>query len=274
MNEAFRRLRAIIVDDEENGRMNLLQMLEVHCPEIEVVGMAESAEDARLLVVAQRPDVVFLDIAMPEESGFDFLESYAEREFSVVFVTAYNQHALQAIKNSAVDYLLKPIAPHELRQTVLKLLRLHSDDRVAEERSSRDTTEQFRLLMDNLRSGGKHQRILVPQTRGFRIIEVADILYLQAERNYTCIFLENGDEIIATTSLKEFDDNLSTEMFCRIHKSNLVNMNHVLEFHNHNGGYVVLRNKQKLPVSFRRTKHFVERIQSFVHGGDGAEACD
>ncbi len=259
------KLHAIIVDDEENGRQNLQHLLMEHCPEIKVLGLADSAEEARRLVAQLNPDVVFLDIAMPKQNGFDFLDSYDERPFAVVFVTAYNQHALRAIKTSAVDYILKPIDVHELRAAVAKLVDLRETVPATADDPPWASGKHLQILLENLRSGGKFQRIILQRIRGFKVVEVNDIVYIRADSNYASVVLTNGETILATSTLKEFEEMLNSDMFCRIHKSCIVSLLQVNEYNTDSGGFIVLHNKERLQVSVRRAKTFVDKMQAFVN---------
>ncbi len=257
------RLRSIIVDDEEKGRENLRTLLSDHCPEIEVVGVADSVQEARDLVERLTPTVVFLDINMPIENGFDFLEYFSDRRFSVVFVTAYDQYAVKAIKASAVDYILKPIDLLDLRQAVDKLLTIHNEE-PAQKAGPTLARAQVDLLLENLQTPGAFERIILHLPRGIKIVKVSDIVYLKAESNYSNVVLQNGKTVMVSGTLKDYEEILSEDMFFRIHKSYVVNLLHVEEFHHTKNGSVLLSNGARLQVSARRVKDLMTRLQVFV----------
>ncbi len=260
-------LRALVVDDEKKGRENLRTLLRDHCPELQVVGSADSAATARTLVEQLAPDVVFLDINMPKQSGFDFLDCFSERPFDVVFVTAYSQHAVKAIKASAVDYILKPIDLMDLRRAIEKLVDLRRQGQAAQEHYRHD---QMQILMENLRSGGSFHRVILHRARGFRIVQVKDILYLKADSNYTTVHLAGGESLIVTGTLKEYEEILPHDSFCRIHKSSLINLLHISEFDSHHGGSAIMSDGSKLPISTRRVKDFLQHVKEFVANANTA----
>lgn len=256
-------LRALIVDDETLGRQTLKEFLLRYCPgEVEVVGMAASAEEARWGVNQHEPDVVFLDVEMPRENGFDFLRSIPDREFAVVFVTAYDHYALRAIRASATDYLLKPIDVDELQDAVRKL----SEMRRA--RNARETSYNTRLnavLENTSNNRQKLARLIVPSLHGFSVVAVDDILHCKAENNYTSIHLRTGEQVLACKPLKEYDELLEGSEFFRVHKSFLVNLQHVRGFLRSDlgGGTVMLTGGVSVEVSRRRKDQLVQKLQEF-----------
>lgn len=260
-------LRSIIVDDEERGRDNLKYLISQYCPELEVVATAASAEEAREFVSSLKPDVVFLDIEMPEKNGFDFLDFYNQRPFAVIFVTAFGKHALRAIKASAVDYILKPIAVSDLKEAVRKLLESRKNEQLQDIISSVNIS-QTQVLLENLRKGHSFERIMLTKPRGFKIVHVNDILYLKSEGVYTLVHLVEGETCSECHTLKEYESMLDPEVFYRIHKSYLLNLYHVSEFeYSNTGGIVTLTNGEKLKVSARRVSQFTRYLQEFTGFG-------
>ncbi|MCE7935946.1 MAG: DNA-binding response regulator [Chlorobi bacterium CHB2] len=256
-------LRALIVDDETLGRETLKQFLGRYCPEeIQVVAMAASAEEARWGVSQHEPDVVFLDVEMPRENGFDFLRSVPEREFAVVFVTAYDHYALRAIRASATDYLLKPIDIDELQEAVRKLVELQRA------RAARQAgyNARLRAVLENTSDNRqKLTRLIVPSLHGFSVIAVDDILHCKAENNYTSIHLRTGENVLACKPLKEYDELLDGSEFFRVHKSFLVNLQHVRGFVRSDlgGGTVMLTGGISVEVSRRRKDQLIQKLQEF-----------
>lgn len=237
-------LNAIIVEDEANSREILTNYLAKYCPKVTLKGEAASIEEAKKLMSTHKLDLVFLDVEMPFGTGFDLLDQLPDRTFETVFVTAYNQYAVDALNNHAAYYLMKPINIDELIKSV---------DYVTEIRKKEDALED-RLLTPNLNKvDGK---ITLPQQDGFQILNVADILYCKADDNYTEIYLENK-KILVSKTLKYFEEALSKFAFARIHKSYLVNVNEVVKYRKGKGGSVVVSNGKELLVSASKKKDFL-----------------
>jgi two-component system LytT family response regulator len=238
-------LNVIIVDDELHGRENLHSLLKSYCPEINVIGKAASAPEAKKLIYELNPDVVFLDINMPQIDGFEFLESLAEKNFLTVFVTAHSGFGIQAVKADAVDYLLKPIDIIELQKTVKKLLTL--SEKKLTVKKTHDTKN----------------KILVSHSDGTSLIEYEEILRFEGKDNYTIIHLYNKKSLVVAKTLKTFESSIPFDIFFRIHKSEIINLNYVIAFTTHDGGYVTMKGGEKLAISRRRHNHFEEAIKKF-----------
>ena len=234
-------LNAIIVEDEANSREILTNYLAKYCPAVTLKGEAASIEEAKKLIQKHTLDLVFLDVEMPFGTGFDLLDQLPDRTFETVFVTAYNQYAIDALNNHAAYYLMKPINIDELIKAV---------DYVAEIRKKEDALED-RVLTPNLNK--VEGKITLPQQDGFQILNVADILYCKADDNYTEIYLENK-KILVSKTLKYFEEALSKFAFARIHKSYLVNVNEVVKYRKGKGGSVVVSNGKELLVSASKKK--------------------
>lgn len=234
-------LNAIIVEDEANSREILTNYLAKYCPTVTLKGEAASIEEAKKLIQKHTLDLVFLDVEMPFGTGFDLLDQLPDRTFETVFVTAYNQYAIDALNNHAAYYLMKPINIDELIKAV---------DYVAEIRKKEDALED-RVLTPNLNK--VEGKITLPQQDGFQILNVADILYCKADDNYTEIYLENK-KILVSKTLKYFEEALSKFAFARIHKSYLVNVNEVVKYRKGKGGSVVVSNGKELLVSASKKK--------------------
>ena len=211
------KLKAIIVEDEANSREILKNYLAKYCTNVTVVGEAESIEEAKNLICKHTLDLVFLDVEMPFGNGFDLLDQMPDRTFETVFVTAYNQYAIDALNNHAAYYLMKPINIDELIKAVAY---------VTEIRKKEDALVDRVLIPKLNKVEGK---ITLPQQDGFQILNVADILYCKADDNYTEIYLENK-KILVSKTLKYFEEALSEFAFARIHKSYVVNVNEVVKY--------------------------------------------
>ncbi len=240
------RLNAIIVDDELYGRENLRKIIETYCPEIEVVECADSVVGAKKLVSAHTPDVVFLDISMPVLDGFDFLDDYDDPDFMVVFVSAHEEYGIKAVKAGAADYLLKPVNIKELKQTVKKLLALQSK------------RKKEKVLV-------RAEKLVLPAAHGFDVLALDDIVRLEAEGSYTKVFIKGGKSVVISRTLKDFEEAVPKEKFCRIHKSHLVNLNYVKEYSNVGGCFVTMADGNRVEVSRRKAPEFVQKIRTVLN---------
>jgi two-component system LytT family response regulator len=213
-------IKALIVDDEVKARNVLLHYISHFISEISEVRQADSADAADDVLQHFRPDIVFLDVEMPHRNGFDFLADRRDTSFDVVFTTAFNHYAIQAIRFSALDYLLKPVDPDELKAAVLRHL------------ERRETPQDNRDLLENLVDNISKKdvsafQIAVPATDGIHFFKVEDILRLEADRSYTHIHLKGKKPFIASRTLRHFEEMLEEFRFVRTHKSHLVNADHI-----------------------------------------------
>ena len=233
------------------------------CPEIQVCGSAASAVEGRELLKTNEVDFIFLDISMPKEDGFAFLRSIPKEEYGIIFVTAYQEYALRALKASAIDYLLKPVNALELREAVSKAVQYHEL-----RQSKADVRKIYHESLDNLheqiQSGDKPiSKITVTEQFGFRMVNVGDLMYLQADSNYTILHLSGLDKIVATRSLGEFEKILEQPAFFRIHKSTIINMNYLQAYSSYEGNFAELNDGTKLSISRRKLNDFREAVRHF-----------
>ena len=249
-------LKALIVDDEFNARNNLKILIDEFCPELKIIGLVESAAEARIIIEKEKPDLVFLDIAMPKEDGFSLLKSYENRDFSVVFTTAYNEYAVKAFKENAIDYLEKPISIDDLQKAVQKVLKVHGSN---EQKTPAELSELVDEAMED-----KNDRISVPTRDGYIIIRNTDIIHLEASDNYTMIYLIDGSRHLSSKNIKVYEENLNQEVFFRTHKSHIINVEHHLkEFSRSEGNMAVLTNGINVPIARRKMSNFLSRINTF-----------
>ncbi|MCG8329315.1 MAG: LytTR family DNA-binding domain-containing protein [Chitinophagales bacterium] len=244
-------MKAIIIEDEKNIRQGLIKMLAVFCPDVDVIEEAGSVQEAIRLSTLNACDLVFLDIELPDGSGFDFLRKTLNRQFQIIFVTAYNQYAIDAFRLSAADYLLKPINPEHLIEAVKKAALLSA-------KTINDTS--LSLLLHN--SFEKEKKILLKDVDNIYIIKIKDILHCKADGGYTHFYMIDGQEIITSFNLKEYEKALSRWGFIRCHHSHLVNFNHILRFSRTDGGTLILTNEIEIPVSHRKKEHLLQTIQA------------
>lgn len=249
-------INAIIVDDEEFARENLRMFVEDFCPEVNVMAMAPDAFSASQLIDEKKPDLVFLDIMMPGDDGFSLLSRFKERDFSVIFTTAHNEHALRAIKEDAIDYLEKPINIEELQTAVKKassMIELRKGANLSDERLSR--------LLENLSQHNTVEKTAIPTRDGYAIVKNADIIHLEANESYTNIYLTGNRKYLSSKTIKVYEDKLSEGMFFRTHKSHIINITHHLkEFSRTAGNYAVMSNDAEIPISRRKLPTFLSRI--------------
>lgn len=244
-------LTCILVDDERAARNELEALLLDHCPEVNVVGQASNVSDARKQINELSPDLVFLDVKMPGERGFDLLEEPLPSKTAVVLVTAYDQFAVEAFRKAAVHYLIKPCEPEELRMAV---------DRAAA--SLGDTAQQPAVPSDILEHAEPQaeDRIVIAHRSGFKLLKTEDILYLESARNYTTIHLVDGTKQVSSKNLGFYEKQLPASRFFRIHRSYLINLDHLEGYDSNRSSFVELRGGHKLEISKRRLSIFMQRF--------------
>jgi len=239
-------IKGIIVDDELSGRENLKTLIENYCTEIEIIGTASSSVEAKQMLEYLTPDVIFLDINMPVLDGFDFLENIDCSKFKIVFVTAHTEYAIKAIKAKAVDYLLKPINIKELQQSVKRLM------------NCSDLQPN-----DNLVSSKQTDKLVLPFSYGFKVMNTDEIIRLEAEDCYTHIVSTNEKKLTVSKTLRDFEDRLPGKYFFRIHKSYLINFNHIKDYSKLDGGFITMSDGAKIQISRRKGSDFVENYKVF-----------
>lgn len=249
-------LKALLVDDEINNLTSLEFLLHHDCEGITVAGKALSARQARDWLQSHHADVVFLDINMPGEDGFQLLSSLASQNFKVVFVTAYNEYALQAIKASAVDYILKPVNINELQKAVEKVKRSLNNP-VASEQNQ----QLLQHLLETVTKKAPPKKVALPQLGSISFIEVDDIVSLQADSNYTIIHMKDMQKLVISKTLKDFEDLLDEGQFARIHKSYIVNLKYIKEYSTIDGGIVKMSDGNQWSISRRQLDMFLEKMK-------------
>lgn len=229
-------LTAFIVDDEANSRAILNNYIKKYCPSVSILGEAASVQETLELLQKQTPDLIFLDVEMPYGNAFDFIEQVPDRTFEIVFVTAYDHYAVEALNAQATYYLLKPIAIDNLIKAV---------DHVSHIKE-REKQLQDAILVPKI--DAVNGKITIPQQDGFEVLEIENILYCEADDNYTKIYLEKGQKLVSKT-LKYFEEQLSVNGFARIHKSYLVNVNKIVRYRKGKGGSIEITSGKELAVS-------------------------
>jgi len=247
-------MKSIIVDDEARSRRLLHALCEEYCDGLEIIGLADSVSEAKKLIAQEMPDLVFLDIRMPVESGFELLNFYNnDFSFEVIFTTAYDEYAVEAFQFSAIDYLLKPIEIDELVKAV---------EYVKELRNYSPQPEKFEFLQELL-AAQKIEKIGLTTTDGFTFVHHKDIIRCEAESNYTTVILMDGTSHLITKTLGHFEKLLMEKDFFRIHKSHLVNLNTVRKFiKSKKGGLVETVDGMQIEVSSRKREELLERLSN------------
>jgi two-component system, LytTR family, response regulator len=246
-------LKAVIIDDEPNAREKLQLLLERYCTDVSIMGSAKDVEEGLAAIRLHAPDLVFLDIEMPVWTGFDLLKELEQIDFGIIFTTAHDHYAIKAIKFSALDYLLKPIDLDQLKEAVQK---------AAERKAEKNSVVQYRILTENLeKQHAPMEQLAVPAQTGMIFIRTGDIVYCEADSNYTKIFLQNGQKIVSSRTLKEYEELLADNGFIRIHHSHLINKNHVREYIKGEGGQVIMKDGMALTVSRRKKEEVIAKLK-------------
>jgi len=244
--------KALIIDDVDNSRLTLAQDLEKYCPQIRIIGEADSVKSAIAAISEKKPDVIFLDIQLGDGLGFEILEKLGNFDFQIIFTTALDAYGIKAIKFSALDYLLKPIDPDELVAAVNKLEKKNKTNSIK---------DSINLLLDNIRDihpGNK--RIALNSADKVHMVYVNDIIRCESDGSYTIFHLKNKEQIVVTRNLKEYENMLEDYSFVRVHHSHLINFSYLKEYVKKDGGYAVMTDNSQVPVSFRKKNNLMDMI--------------
>ena len=244
-------IRTLIIDDEQHNRQLISDLLQQHFPHISVIGQADGVKTGLKSIRELAPDLVLLDIRMEDGDAFDLLSHIGNIHFKVIFITAYEEYALKAIKFSALDYLLKPVSLIELKLAIDK----------AEKQIMKDLSVQLSELSNNLQPN-QSKRIVLRTAEKLQLIPVKAIIRCEAERNYSMFFLVNGKKIIVSSPMKDFEDMLSEQGFFRVHKSHLVNLSFVESYVKADGGHIVLTDGTELPVAMRKKNQLMDLFEN------------
>jgi len=244
-------MKAIIIDDELSGREVLKKLIEKSCPAVQVINAVNSIEKGLASIREDEPDLVFLDIQMPNGSGFDLLNQLEKISFQIIFVTAHDNYAIRAFKYAAVDYLLKPIKVAELIDAVNK---------ASERIGSNHKNEHVNFLLNKINPAKKtflNNKILLPTMGGYHIIDIPEIAYCKSDSNYTHFHFTDGSNILVSKTLKEFEPILLENHFFRIHRSAIINLNCIAKYNKGKGGEVVMKDGAILEVSREKKEEFL-----------------
>jgi len=250
------KIRTILIDDEPRGLTSLQKLLQMNCEEVDVVSCCNNAAEATEHIAKLHPQLVFLDIAMPETNGFELLRTLPVIDFEIIFVTAHNNYMTQAFHFSAVDYLLKPVEDNLLTEAVKR-----AGKRIEEKTGS----QQIETFLHNIQNRNIPQKIklCIPSLRGFQVVEINEIIYCEASSNYTNFHFTDRAVICASKPIHEFESLLEDSGFLRIHKSFVVNLEHVKEYIRGEGGTIILSNGHDVEVSRRKKEKFINSMKEF-----------
>lgn len=244
-------IKAIIIDDMEQARITLKKDLQAYAPEVEVIAEAGGVVEGARVLKTVKPDILFLDIQMQDGSGFDLLDILKEINFKIIFITASDAHAIKAFRYAAIDYLLKPVDPDELKEALKKF----GSEKMNE-------AEKYKLLNDTLKSRQKtHEKLALHTQDKIHIVNISDIMRCESNVNYTEFYFTNAKKLLVTKTLKDFEDLLGDQGFYRVHQSHLINTRYVKEFVKTDGGYLIMNDGCSVPVSTRKRPDVIKMLE-------------
>ena len=241
-------IRSVVIDDEVQSRNTLKEYVHEYCPEVDLLAEAGSVAKGVETIKKYNPDLVFLDVELPDGTGFDILGKINDISFKVIFISAYDRYAVRAFKFSAVDYLLKPFQPEDLVQAVSKTRLIHE---IVE------LKKRIEVLLLNRNS---LKKIALPVVDGLEFVNIEDIVRCEADRNYTLMIMNNGKRFLTSKTLREYEEMLSPLNFCRVHHSHMINMSFIKKYVKGEGGTVIMEDNSEIEVARRRKEHFLSRF--------------
>ncbi len=243
-------IKTIVIDDEENGKQVLIDKIKIYCPDLEIIGEASNGLEGLALAHRLKPQLVFLDVEMPKMNGFEMLKQWHDRSAQIVFTTAYDQYAIKAIKNAAIDYLLKPIDIDELILAVNKVKKIISHQ------SSSD--------INPVSHKNQNTKIAISSETGLLFVNIADIIRLEASGNYTRIILKDKSVILASKTLKDFEDILTSYSFFRCHHAHIINSEYISKYIKADGGTLVMKDGTNIDISRRKKQEFLDSLLKMI----------
>jgi len=233
------KIKAVIVDDEQIAREVLRSYLTKYCPQVEILGEAKNIKEAEPLIRSMQPQLVFLDVEMPFGNAFDVLEATSDCQYETIFITAFSDYSLQALNMSASYYILKPIDIQELIKAVAK---------IQEQIEKKESFNRNEILLQNIKQNHVQQQLIIPTLQGFEVVKLDQMVHLEADGNFTQIYLKDGSKKMVCRFLKHFEDILSSP-FIRIHRSHIINTDFMVSYQKGGGGVVTLINKKEIDVA-------------------------
>lgn len=246
------KLNTIIIDDERNSLEALETMVKLYCHDVHIMDTCRTADDALVSISKNSPDLLLLDIEMPGKSGFDLIDELPDKSIGIIFVTAYDQYAIDALRVSAMDYLLKPVDEMELVRAI---------SRVKVKLAQSQSASTMEVLLTNLKSQHhSFQKLAIPTMEGLDFLSIKDILYCEAEGNYTHIYMRDGEKHLVSKTLRDVSELLSGSLFTRVHQSYLINLEYVSKYIRGAGGQVIMADQKSIPVSRARKEELLSLI--------------
>ena len=245
-------IKTVLVDDDRSSILTLQTLLGASFPQIKIVGTASLVNEAIPLINETEPDLVFLDINMPDGEGFDVIEKVTYKDFQVIFITAFDKYAVRAFEFSALHYLVKPVT-HEMLDSAVERYK---------EAKVEDIDNRLTVLRDTLRS--KNEKIIIPSTDGLNIVKLSDIVRLEANDVYTIFYMTNGQRFIASKPLNNYEKILEDLPFSRVHSKNLINLMYVKRYIKGKGGSVILEDNTEVEVSVRKKSDFLDKLKNYA----------
>lgn len=246
------QIRTILVDDEINSNVIMKHLLEKNAPDIEIVGVANNVKSAVEIIDEKKPDLIFLDISMPDGDGFEVIEKTEYKDFQVIFVTAYDQYAIKAFEVSALHYLLKPVVEEDL---IAAIERFQTNEQT-------QPAEQYKVLTQVLNS--QLQRLILPTSTGIHIVDIDEIIRCESNNNYTTFFLTDNSKVIVSKSIHLYEDVLNTIHFCRIHNKHIINLKYVKKYVKGRGGKIYMSDGTQLDVSDGRKADLLYKLNQIA----------
>ncbi len=244
-------MKTVIIDDQAATRSKLKKLLAVHAPQLELIGEAESVATGNILLQQVEPELLLLDVEMGDGTGFDLLAQLSEINFKVVFITAHDGFAIRAFKYSAIDYILKPVDPEDLKRAI---------ERAQANQTPKSSSKNIEVLLSNQQQA--EQKLLLNDADNVYLVNQNDVVRLESESNYTRFYLTNGQVVLIARTLKEFAEVLVAPLFFRPHRSHLINLNHFGRLDKKNGGTIYMRDGSSLPVATRKKEQLIEALRS------------
>ncbi len=246
-------LNILIIDDEAGSRQVIADIVNLQCPDAKVVGFSEDVKSGIAAIEKYKPDVLLLDINLPDGTGFDLLTGIQTDlyNFHVIFVTAHEQYAIKAIKFSAIDYVLKPVNPNELLKALEKCKTLYKDE----------LKDKIETYSNNFIRQESTKKLVLKTMDNMQVVEINNIIRCESDNTYSTFYTTDNRKIVVSQSIKEYEKMLTEFGFFRIHKSHLINLNHVVSFEKGDGGSVIMKDKSSIPVSFRKKDDFINILK-------------
>ncbi|MDX9697286.1 MAG: LytTR family DNA-binding domain-containing protein [Bacteroidales bacterium] len=246
-------IRTLIVEDEHLIQETIAEIIQNHCEDIELIGLCGDVASATIMIKKTKPDLVLFDVDLPDGTSFDILEQLDLVDFKIIFITAFEEYALKAIKLSALDYLVKPIDPKELIEAINK-----AKDTI--QKSNNDL--KLNALLANIKSiSEKSKKIVLKTAESIYLIDIQDIVRCESDGAYTLFYLGDGKKIMISKGLKDYEDLLCEYSFMRVHKSHIVNLNYIDHFEKQDGGSLLLKDQSSIPVSFRKKEQLIKLFE-------------